>query len=79
MRREEASNCDEGAEAKEPVGNCVQSRESHVRRTDLNRHEYVGKPCKQWRCEHQQHDRAVHGEQLVVLLLGRNDVETRQR
>ena len=44
----------------------VQPGEGHVRRADLQRHERVREPGEQRRREQEQHDRAVHGEQLVV-------------
>jgi hypothetical protein len=48
---------------------------SHVGGADLQRHEHVGEAGEQRRREHQQHDRAVHGEELVVLLLGLHHVQ----
>ena len=57
------------AEQEEPVGEHVQPRERHVGRADLQRHDHVGEADEQRRREHQQHDRAVHREQLVVLLV----------
>ena len=59
---------DEAAEEVQPVGEHVQPRERDVGRADLQRHDRVGEAGEQRRREQQQHDRAVHGEQLVVLL-----------
>ena len=63
------------AEEEEPEGEGVQTRERDVGRTDLQRHDHVGEAGEQRRREHQQHDRAVHREQLVVLLLGLQDLQ----
>jgi hypothetical protein len=78
LRREEPGDRDERAEEVEPVGQCVQARERDIRGTDLEGHRDVGEAREQRRREHQQHDRAVHREQLVVRLVGRHDVEARR-
>jgi signal recognition particle subunit SRP54 len=46
----------------------VQAREGNVWGSDLQRHDDVAVADKQRCRKHQQHDRAVHGEELVVLL-----------
>ena len=74
--QEITADCDQRAERVQPVGECVQSREGDVGSTDLQRHEHVREAREERRCEYQQHDRAVHREQLVVLLLRRDDVES---
>ena len=68
VRGEEAGGGDDGAEEVQPVGEGVQPRERDVRRADLQRQHEVGEPEHDGRRIEQQHDRAVHGEQLVVLL-----------
>ena len=65
----------ERAEAEQPVRERVESRERDVGRADLQRHEHVREAGEQRRREHQQHDRAVHREQLVVLLRGLHDLQ----
>ena len=77
LRGEEPADGDQAAEAEQPERERVQPRERDVGRTDLQRHERVGEAGEQRRREHQQHDRAVHREQLVVLLLGLEHVEAR--
>jgi hypothetical protein len=67
---DEAGHTDHRAEQEEPERECVESRECHVRGTDLQRQHQVGEPEHDRRRIEQQHDRAVHGEQLVVLLVG---------
>ena len=62
---------DERAEQVQPVGEGVQPRERDVGRADLQRQHQVGEREHDRRREEQQHDRAVHGEQLVVLLRAR--------
>ena len=69
LRREEARGGDQAAEQEQPVAEHVEARERHVGRADLQRHDDVGEAEEQRRREQQQHDRAVHGEQLVVELL----------
>jgi hypothetical protein len=61
----------------EPVGKHVQAREGDVGGTDLQRHQRVGEAREQRRREQQQHDRAVHREQLVVLLGVVHDLQAR--
>ena len=67
-RSGEAAHHGEPAEQEQPVGQRVQPREAHVRGADLQRQHQVGEREQHGRREQQQHDRAVHGEQLVVLL-----------
>ena len=74
LRGEEAGDGDRGAEEEEPERERVQSRERDVGRTDLQRHDDVREAGEQRRREHQQHDRAVHREELVVLLFGLQDL-----
>ena len=66
-RHEEAGDDDEPAEQVEPVGQRVQPGERHVGRPDLQGHHGVGEPRERRRREQQHHDRAVDGDQLVVL------------
>ena len=68
-RGEERRHHDQRAEQEQPVREGVQPRERDVRRADLQRHDEVREPEQRRRREEQQHDRAVHGEQLVVLLV----------
>ena len=68
-RGEEAGHHDQAAEQEQPVGEGVQPRERDVRRADLQRHDVVREAEQDRRRVEQQHDRAVHGEQLVVLLV----------
>src|SRR5665213_2642017 len=52
----------------EPVGERVQSREGHVRRADLDRHDDIGEAAEgEGSGEEVDHHRAVHREQFVVL------------
>ena len=74
MRGEEAGERDEAAEQEEPEREGVEARERDVRRADLQRHDDIGEAREERGGEHQQHDRAVHGEQLVVLLLRLDDL-----
>jgi hypothetical protein len=67
---EEAGHHEPAAEQVQPVGEGVEPGEGHVRRADLQRHDVVGEREQDRGGEQQQHDRAVLGEQLVVLLLG---------
>jgi len=48
---------------------CVQPGEGDVGCADLQRHDVVGEAEHDRGRVEQQHDRAVHGEQLVVLLV----------
>ena len=70
LRGEESGDGDEATEVEEPVGEGVQTRERHVGSADLQRHEHVRETREERGREHEQHDRAVHREQLVVLLFG---------
>ena len=67
-RRHEAGRSGQRAEEVEPVGERVEPRERDIRRADLQRQDQIGEGEDEWRREEQQHDRAVHREQLVVLL-----------
>ena len=69
-RGEEAGQQDQPAEGEHVVAQQVEPRERHVGRADLQRQQLVREPDEQRGGEQQQHDRAVHGEQLVVLLVG---------
>ena len=60
----------QAAEKIQPVGERIQPGERHIRCADLQRHHVVREGEHDRRGEQQQHDRAVHGEQLVVLLGG---------
>ncbi len=60
---------DQAAEEIQPVAERIEPRETHVRRADLQRHEVVGESEEDRGRVQQEHDRAVHGEQLVVLLV----------
>ena len=71
-RREEAGEQDQSAEREEVVAEQVQPRERHVGGPDLQRQQLVGEADEQRGGEQQQHDRAVHREQLVVLLVGQD-------
>ncbi len=66
---------DQTAEKVRPVGEHVEPWERHIWRADLDRHEGVGESGEQRSREQQQHDRAVHGEQLVVLLGADHDLQ----
>ena len=66
---EESGYGDERTEEVQPVAECVQSRERHIRCADLQG-KYVVREAEDDRSGiEQQHDRAVHGEELVVLLV----------
>ena len=52
----------------QPVGERVQPRERHVRRADHQREDVVREPCERRDDEQEDHQRRVHGEQLVVRL-----------
>jgi len=66
---DEAEQQDEPTEQEHVVAEQVQPGEGHVRGADLQRQNLVGEPDEQRGGEQQQHDRAVHGEKLVVLLI----------
>ena len=78
-RREEAGEQDDAAEREQVVAQQVEPRERDVGRADLQRHQLVREPDEHRRREQQQHDRAVHGEQLVVLLVGDDRVVRAER
>ena len=69
-RGQEAGQQDQPAEGEHVVAEQVEPRERHVGRADLQRDQLVREPDEQRRAEQQQHQGAVHGEQLVVLLIG---------
>ena len=75
-RGEEAGQHDETTDGGDPETKVVQTREGHVRRADLQRQHEVGKAPHNRGREQQQHDGAVHGEQLVELLVGQ-ELQTR--
>ena len=75
LRGEEARDRNQRPEAEEPVGQGVETRERHIGRTNLERHQHVRKARKQRGGEHQKHDCAVHREELVVLLFRGNNFE----
>jgi len=68
--RDEAGHADRRAEQEKPERESVEARERHVWRPDLQRQHQVGEAEHDRRRIEQQHDRAVHGEQLVELLVG---------
>ena len=69
-RGDEAGERDHRAEQEQPERQRVQPRERHVGRADLQRQHQVGEPEHDRGRVEQQHHRAVHGEQLVELLVG---------
>ena len=75
-RGEEPGQHERAAEQEQPERQRVQPRERDIGRADLQRHDQVAEREEQRRREHQQHHRAVHGEQLVVLLR-RQELQTR--
>ena len=76
-RGEETRHGDQRAEQIQPVAERVQARERHVGRADLKRQNAIGETEHDRGGIQQQHDRAVHGEQLVVLLIGQ-ELQTRR-
>ncbi len=76
LRGEVAGQGDGRTEGEEPEGQRVQTWEGNVRRANLQRHHDVGETCEERGGEHQEHDGAMHGEQLVVLFLGLQDLHT---
>ncbi|NCL75368.1 hypothetical protein AIIKEEIJ_02828 [Rhodococcus sp. YH1] len=66
---EEAGGGHEPAEDVEPEAHRIESGKGHVRSADLQRQQIVGEAEEHRGRVQQQHDRAVHGEQLVVLLV----------
>ena len=71
-----ATRCDESRERdqcpkqKQPKRECVESRERDVGGTDLQRQHKIGEAKNDRGRIKQQHHRPMHGEQLVVLLVG---------
>ncbi|SHS55840.1 Uncharacterised protein [Mycobacteroides abscessus subsp. abscessus] len=84
-RRDEPGQGDQSAAQKQPVGQGIQARKSHIWRADMQRQHQIGEAEHDRRGVEQQHDRAVHGEQLVVLLIreelkpGMNQFSTHQQ
>ena len=66
---EEAGHDGDPAEEEHPVREGVQAGERHVGRPHLQRHEVVGQPEAERGGEQVHHDRAVEGEDGVVVLL----------
>ena len=60
-------HCDAAAE-EQPVRKGVEPRERHVRSADHDRHQVIGSAEGERAQEEEQHDAAVHREELVVLL-----------
>ena len=77
-RGDEAGDRDRRAEQEQPEAQRVQPRERDVGRADLQRQHQVGEPEHDRGGVEQQHHRAVHGEQLVELLVGQ-ELQPRQR
>ena len=75
-RGDKAQQHDDTAEQGNPETKGVQTREGHVRCADLQRQDVVTKAPDNWRSKQQQHHSAVHGEQLVELLIGQ-ELQTR--
>ena len=69
-RGDETTHRDQRAEQEQPEAQRIQARERHVGCADLQRKYQVGEPEHDRGRVEQQHRRAVHGEQLVVLLVG---------
>ncbi|SHP15662.1 Uncharacterised protein [Mycobacteroides abscessus subsp. abscessus] len=69
-RGDEACDTDQGPEEEQPEGEGVQSREGDVGGADLQRQHHVREAEHDGRGVEQQHHGAVHGEQLVELLVG---------
>ena len=69
-RGDEAGHRDHRAEQEQPEAQRVQPRERDVGSADLQRKHQVGEPEHDRGGVEQQHHRAVHGEQLVELLVG---------
>ena len=69
-RGEPARVQDDPAEQEEPVGERVQAREGHVARADHERHEVVAEAREDRDDDEEDHRRPVHGEELVVGVLG---------
>ncbi len=74
-RGDEPGRAHRGAEQEQPEREGVQPRERHVGRADLQRQHQVGEAEHDRGRVEQQHDRAVHGEQLVELLV-RQELQT---
>ncbi len=69
-RGDESAQRDRRAEHEQPERQCVEPREGHIWRADLQRQHQIGEAEHDRGGVEQQHRRAVHGEQLVVLLVG---------
>ncbi|CPT81947.1 Uncharacterised protein [Mycobacteroides abscessus] len=74
---DEAGDGDHRAEQEQPEREGVQTWERHVGGADLQRQHQVGEPEHDRGRVEQQHHRAVHGEQLVELLV-RQELQSRQ-
>src|SRR5699024_8497171 len=74
LRRQEPRASDNSTEDVQPAGKHVQTWERHVWCPKLERHNRVRKTSKQWRREEQEHDRAVHCEELVELRMTLHDL-----
>jgi hypothetical protein len=69
-RGQQAEQQDQAAEEEQVVAEQVQPGKCHVGRADLQRHHHVREADEKRGGEQQQHQGAVHGEQLVVDLVG---------
>ncbi len=67
---EEARHHRQAATEKQPVAKEVEPGEGHVVGPDLQRHHVVGQPEGERPDEQEQHQAAVHGEDLVVRVVG---------
>jgi hypothetical protein len=67
---QEAEQEDQEAAQVQPVGEVVEAGEGHVRRADLERDDVVRQAEGEGAEEDEQHDRAVHREQLVERVEG---------
>jgi hypothetical protein len=75
---DEAGGRHRGAEQVQPVAERVQSREGDVGGADLQRQHDIGEAEHDRGRVEEQHDRAVHGEQLVELFR-RQELQARAR
>jgi hypothetical protein len=66
----ESAQCDSRSEDEQPEAQCVEPGEGNIGGTDLQGQDDVREADDHGSGVHQQHDCAVHGEQLVVLLSG---------
>ncbi|MBG9885493.1 hypothetical protein ABE10_02595, partial [Bacillus toyonensis] len=77
LRGQESGDRDGRPEQEQPERESVQAGEGDVGSADLQRQDGVREAGEERGREHEQHDRAVHREQLVVLLLRRDDLHPR--